>query len=70
MGKGAEMKYYEVEINYNEKHGSLLPVAVPKKMSNKALLKHLQKTGEVEPFQPRDFDAYEMTKEEYEAYYG
>ena len=64
------MKYYEYEINYDSKNGGMDCVAVDKKMSEKQLLKHLQNTGEVESFKPRDFEATEITKEEFEAYHA
>ena len=60
------MKYYEYDINYDAKNGSMGVVAVPKKMKSADLLIHLQKIGEVEPVSPRDFDCDEITKKEYE----
>jgi len=64
------MIYYEYQINYSSKDGGMNCVAVHKKMNEKQLLKHLQNTDEVESFKPRDFEATEITKEEFEAYHA
>ena len=64
------MKYYEYDIDYDPKNGSQGWVEVPKKMSKKVLLKHLQNEGEVEPFNPRWFECSEITQTEYEENMG
>ena len=64
------MKYYEYEIKYDSKNGGMGGVAVKSKMTGDKLLRHLQKTGGVESFKPRDFEATEITKEEFEAYHA
>lgn len=63
-------KYYEYEINYDSKNGEMDCVTVPHKMSEGELLTHLQDEGLVESFEPRDFEATEITKKEYEEYYS
>jgi hypothetical protein len=66
------MKYYSYDINYDEKNGSMGVVMIDtnRKQSRKAVLKHLQDEGEVEEFNPRDFDCEEITQEEYEEEMG
>lgn len=65
------MKYYEYDINYDSKNGSMGWVAIDvdgdEPLTDSEVLEHLQDMGEVEPFEPRDFDCDEITKEEYEA---
>ena len=60
------MKYYEYDIDYDPKNGSQGVVAVKEKMDDRELLRHLQDKGEVEQFEPRDFECSEITKKEYE----